>query len=1162
MPVTFILGRAGTGKTRHCLDALLAELEKPNESRRLLLLVPEQAGFQMERTLAVRAPRHGYWRAEVLSFSRLARRVFEEVGREPDTLRATARALALRCVVEGDEDVLRAFGPAARTVGFFAQLDRLIEELLAENVTPEQVGQAESRIEDSAARRRVGAIARVYQDYLDWLGPERIDPVLRLAALRERLAGAEWLGETSVWVDGFAWFSGQELETLVTLAREVRNVEITLLLDPAARAVRDVRRPPDLLNLFHRTESTYQRLVQRLTGEGVELCPPMVLQPSIVPRFAQAADLARLEAGLATPIGAVSIMRREAGGAGLGGPVLQVSQRPDHDVPPTEQVRVLECETHRDELRAAARFIREQVRLSRGALRFRDFAVIARGLEPFVELVADVFAEYELPYFLDRRRSLGVHALTRFVQALLETVATDFSTTSAARLLRCGLLPLSREQAETLENEIVANEVRGFAIWRRQRWTFERGNALSQTEAEVLDEARLRIADALEPFVQLAQADTPTSGATWASTLHETLASLQVPARLTSWIEQSRQTRDHETAETHRLAWDALRDVLEDLHDVLGERPLELADLTVVIGSALGELTVGLAPPTLDQVLVSSIERSRHPEIRYAWVFAFNEGIFPARPGDDTLLSTADREWLIQAGLSAPRPRRDDAFAERLLAYIALTRPSHGLTISYAKAGDDGEPRSPSPLFSEVRQVLPELEIERAAEDQPPACLSEFARDYLRIRASEPRSAVIWRRYERLREELHASPALSVNLERLLRGVDYANSPEPVPGYSRAADVAWSGSPTELDKYLQCPFRHFAQYGLSLSTQRGPAPAALELGSQAHEILAAVTEQAIADPRPVNTLPDEQWLALLDDAIREFAAKQPADLAKRRPRAAFLGDALRPFLAELVLAHAERWRRGVFEPLACERRFRRDDQDSLDALELKTADGQYVRLHGFIDRIDRCEHEGRTYLLVYDYKSTPKRVNDVYLTQDRLQLFTYLLAVEQALATGEDAQLAGVLLAPLFPQPRAAEAKTAEEWSESELRMHLYRPRGLFVEDIARLLDRNLDQSSSPVVAMKLKKDGGFNRSASRDVIDADELHKRLRLAEQTILHAAEGIVKGCIDIAPLVEKKVLACGTCDFAALCRFEPVFNRPRVAENALPVLSAANDSGGVK
>ena len=140
------------------------------------------------------------------------------------------------------------------------------------------------------------------------------------------------------------------------------------------------------------------------------------------------------------------------------------------------------------------------------------------------------------------------------------------------------------------------------------------------------------------------------------------------------------------------------------------------------------EQTLGLAPPTLDQVLVSSIERSRHPEIKFAWVCAFNEGIFPARPAEDELLDTGERDALTKAGLPAPASHREDSFGERLLAYIAFTRPSVGLTISYATVAEDGQPLLPSPLLADVRRVLPELQIARPQPHPPPVSLAELAR--------------------------------------------------------------------------------------------------------------------------------------------------------------------------------------------------------------------------------------------------------------------------------------------------------------------------------------------------------------------------------------------------------------------------------------------------
>src|SRR5262245_25575267 len=210
MAVRFVLGRAGTGKTRHCLDAILAELDRPTGDHPLLLIVPEQASFQMERALAARSARRGYFRAEVLSFSRLATRVLDQFGGGPAELTPQSRAMALRVIAAQQPGLLEPFGAAGRTHGFFDRLARLFEELLRENISADALFQSASSIEEPDARERAATTAALLRRYLEFLGSDRCDPAQRLARLRERLAEATWLRDAAVWVDGFAGFTGQE----------------------------------------------------------------------------------------------------------------------------------------------------------------------------------------------------------------------------------------------------------------------------------------------------------------------------------------------------------------------------------------------------------------------------------------------------------------------------------------------------------------------------------------------------------------------------------------------------------------------------------------------------------------------------------------------------------------------------------------------------------------------------------------------------------------------------------------------------------------------------------------------------------------------------------------------------------------------------------------
>lgn len=1148
MPVTFILGRAGAGKTRWCLDAILAELEDPHSDRRLIFLVPEQASFQMERALALRSSCGGYWRAEVLGFSRLARRVLEETGGALPELGPAGRLMGLRCVVARQPGLLRPFGPAARTPGFLQQLDRLIEELLREDVTPDALCAAGRSLEDASLAAQVESLARLYQAYLEWLGPQRADPAARLERLRARLEQAVWLSGASVWIDGFAGFTGQELVTIVALARRARAVHITLLLDPDSPTLHEPHAAREPLNLFDRTEHTYRQLHRLLRESGVEVGPPVVRNLPCLPRFASCAALARLEAGLAG-----REMSDPPAAPGPDQPPVPSGSAPPAFIEeaPAPRVRILECPTHREELRQAARTIRRLVLESGGRVRFRDFALITRDLEPFCELAASVFDEYEIPYFIDRRRPLRAHALPLFVRTLLAAVSDDLPDQACRRLLASGLLPLDRAAAERLDALIERFELCGRETWSLPHWDFAEGWL---REDEGTRAGRQRIAQALGNMLDLASAGDDAPGARWVEALYATMAKLGVPQRVAEWIEAARGRRDFESAELHRLAWDHLVETLDELHGLVGQTRLTLAELTGLLVPALAEATVGIAPPTLDQVLISAIERSRHPEIRYAWIFAFNEGVFPQPPARGGLLSETARAGLSRAGLPAPLPLLDAVFAEPLLAYIAMTRPSQALTISYALTDEKGEDLPPSPLLREVRRALPEVPVERVESGAPPVCLDEAARGYLRhVPAGPPELRAC---YERLREALAGSDA-GDRLAWLLRGRAYRNEPPPVGNFRAAglpAGLVWDASVSELESYLRCPFQHFARFGLRLDTQRGPAPLSLELGFAAHAILAAVTRSAQQQNRSVTTLSDEQWLSLLEACAAEHLTVTGGGIA--RPQREFLVRRLCELLREVVLVHAHRWRRGLFEPVAVEQSFgARWEPGSWPALELPLEGERSVRLHGRIDRLDVWRCPQGEYLLVYDYKAWPPGggLHAPWLVGEPLALLAYLLAALRVSGLKGNLLPGGVLIAPYQPDPDVLGYSYVAASSPEEQRMYLYRPRGLLDAAVAdALAAQRRDCPHSPVAALQRKKDGGW--APASDVTGADELRARLATVEATIRWAAEGVAAGRVDVAPLQAKRELACHQCDFQRLCRFERFENRVRRAERALPRVPA--------
>src|SRR5262245_56058322 len=144
MPVRFVAGRAGSGKTFRCLEAIRARLrESPVDGPRLLLIVPEQASFQMERALIETADLAGFVRCEVLSFQRLAYRIFSETGADPrrgdQTIGSLGRIMVLRRLIRRERSRLTLLAQVADKPGLVRQVASALDELMRQEVSPDQL---------------------------------------------------------------------------------------------------------------------------------------------------------------------------------------------------------------------------------------------------------------------------------------------------------------------------------------------------------------------------------------------------------------------------------------------------------------------------------------------------------------------------------------------------------------------------------------------------------------------------------------------------------------------------------------------------------------------------------------------------------------------------------------------------------------------------------------------------------------------------------------------------------------------------------------------------------------------------------------------------------------------------------------------------------------
>ncbi|MCE5285908.1 MAG: helicase-exonuclease AddAB subunit AddB, partial [Pelosinus sp.] len=264
MELNLIVGPAGTGKTRFCMEEIQGRLRQSPEGRPLILLLPEHATFQMERELAAAQGLGGFTRAYVVGFRRLAHNVFEEVGGavRPHITELGKRLVLSRLMLERQKE-LSAFYQAAGQRNFAENLSGMIKEFKTYAIKPEQIKQVQKDLPPSPLLDKLHDLGVLYEGFESFFAGRYTDPEDYLDMLAEKIPEAALIQGAEVWIDGFLWFNPRELLVLSEILKTAAKVTVTLCIES-----------PDSIGhqretaLFHRQWKTREVLKEMAKSQG------------------------------------------------------------------------------------------------------------------------------------------------------------------------------------------------------------------------------------------------------------------------------------------------------------------------------------------------------------------------------------------------------------------------------------------------------------------------------------------------------------------------------------------------------------------------------------------------------------------------------------------------------------------------------------------------------------------------------------------------------------------------------------------------------------------------------------------------------------------------------------------------------------------------------
>lgn len=1123
MGLRIAIGRAGCGKTRLCLDEIRERLRESPEGRPLVLILPEHATFEAERELAATPGLGGFARAHVVGFRRLAHRVLLETGGalRPHISELGKRMALSRLMLEKQKE-LKAFYRASRQRTFAETLSGMIKEFKTYSISTRQLATAEGALEPGPLKDKLHDLSLLYEGFNQFLAGRYTDPEDYLALLAEKIPHSSLLAGAEVWVDGFIWFNPRELAVLAQILTTAAAVTVTLCLDDPGSPDHQAETA-----LFHRQWQTRYKLLHLASSLGIAK-----------------EELELVDAG------------RFA-----GNPLLGHIERQFFTFPPapwaggdSSGLVVAEAANRRVEVEGMARDI---IRLCREKeYRWRDIAILIRDAESYGELVETVLTDYDIPFFSDRQRQPVHHPMAELVRSALETVLGRWSYDPLFRCFKTDLFPVDRSEIDELENYVLEFGIRGSRWSAGEPWNFVRRLSLDedadmttdqQQYLERIDDIRRRAAAPLLEFDEkIKQAATVTD---MTAVLYALLAGLDVPGQLAAWADKAEADGDLEQAREHRQIWNSVVQLFDELVDTSGGDTVSLSDYTAVLNDGLEGLKLSLIPPGLDHITVSPLDQTTVANVRAVYVPGVNDGVLPMRSRGEGLLTDAERAKAASAGLELAPGAAADAFAERFIVYTALTRSREYLWVSYPLADGEGRGLTPSLVVLRLKELtgakITPLPLEPAPGTEKQyivhagrsvSALAAGLRTYKSSGAISPIWCDVY-------NWALARPELRNKLHRSLAGLFHSNKEEALPRrlaeriYARSGKLR--GSVTRFESFRACPFRHFAQYGLSLKERAIFRLAAPDFGQFLHAALKAFGERMHQNGRPWGSITDAEYGAICATIVAELAPKLQNEILLSSGRHQHLLGRLERTVGRSVRRLIQFDRVSRFKPIALEKAFGRSG-DALPALVYPLPDGRTLEIAGQIDRLDSAEQGGRTYLLVIDYKSGGAwlKLIDVYHGL-KLQLLTYLLVAQHVAAelVGADrCEPAGILYYflknPSFSSPVMLSPETAEQKLNSLLKMPGWT---LADPEVVRLIDGSME-AKSEFLRVGLKKNNEFSAYSQAYVKTADEFKTLLEHTEKVLVETAESILAGDVSISPYYLDKRSPCSICRYSPVCQFD--------------------------
>ena len=925
--------------------ALSTALEKLKEIIRLnktngkntVIFCEDRLTLAAERTVCEAVG--GTFDVSVYTFSRF---LSSEKGKMENVLSSQGSAMAIRRIIEDNEDKLKLFRKLSASSSAGAVYDT-IALLYSSKIKAEDLKDAAS---DGLLESKLADISLIYSLYEDYLKASgKTDRNKYLSTLPEVIKDSKKIKGSDVIFLGYQSFTRSSSECVraaIEVAGDVYGLFIggkeAIYTNEAVDAFEDIARE----------ERRGSEKLERERVASTLACEAEILRKSLFNPESYFGNTSAL----------------------------------------TKKVKIYEATDEDEEMEFVAASIKKYVldglKDGEGAtakkrdIRYGNISVMVPDIAAAERRIERIFSQYGIPYYADRRRSLSEHPVCEFILSYLACVGSGCTLKDTDGVISSPLFPESRDDKDAYRNyavrladfrggikrepnrEILEYKKFNFSSVQKVRATFLRG--LDHLPAKrIKNEDKKYVISVCPPDI--------TAG------IKALFEDFKVDEKLQSLKEKFSDSYPTASEFSGRV-YEAVLSVVEEAENILGGGYMPLNEYIKIIKSGFVAAEISLIPPKADAVFVGDIASTANTGSKILFAVSLTDGV-PKTSSDTSLLTDGEIEALGEVHLDiSPKIRQVNmrrreqtdlnicAFSERLYLCYPTRQGAEDSTASeiieyasevfYAGCDEEGKPLHLKPIsikkYSLTSEMLPYYCSEK---------LPALKRLYSDLKNETTNAATVYSVLKDKGFADEADGAISTPAQdRVARGRELFVNYDAV-------------SPTSLETYYACPYKNFMSQGLKLQEREEGTISPLDTGNFIHTVL-----QKLA--------PNMDDFADKDEA-RERAYEVARKLLKSGAYSAITDSKSGEYNAEELVKESGKVVVGAYEQLA-------NSDFSVDKAELwcEIDLGDNLRINGRIDRVDSCNDMIR----IIDYKtgSTVEADATKYYMGLKLQLPLYLTA--------------------------------------------------------------------------------------------------------------------------------------------------------------------------